>query len=99
MTVRLIDANPSDFSKFSASDLVKSIRGSEGRVVMAEVIAIAPPVIDKVSNAELAAAFGADMILMNLYDVNAPQVMGMPSKTEGKEKKSLAGSLLVWVLH
>jgi putative N-acetylmannosamine-6-phosphate epimerase len=87
MTVRLIDANPSDFSKFSASDLVKSIRDSEGRVVMAEVIAIAPPVIDKVSNAELAAAFSADMILMNLYDVNAPQVMGMPSKAEGKGKK------------
>jgi hypothetical protein len=87
MTIRLIDANPSDFSKFSASDLVDSIRASEGRVVMAEVIAAAPPLIDKVSNAELAAAFGADMILMNLYDVNAPQVMGMPSRGEEKAKK------------
>ena len=87
MPIRLIDANPSDFHKFSASDLVQSIRESEGRVVMAEVIAIAPPLIDKVSNVELVAAFGADLILMNLYDVNAPQVMGMPSKNGAKIEK------------
>jgi hypothetical protein len=33
-----------------------------------------------VSNVELAAAFSSDLILLNLYDVNAPQVMGMPSR-------------------
>lgn len=88
MSYRLIDCNPSDFRKFSANDLVESIHNSEGRVVMSEIIAIAPPLIDKVSNVELAAAFGADMILLNLYDVNAPQIMGMPSKHETESKKS-----------
>ncbi len=88
MSLRLIDCNPSDFRNFSANDLVQSIRTSEGRVVMSEVIAIAPPLIDKASNVELAAAFGADMVLMNLYDVNAPQIMGMPSKNEPKTGKS-----------
>jgi hypothetical protein len=87
MTTRLIDANPSDFAKFTRRDLVEGIQGSEGRVVMAEVIAIGPPMIDKISNPELAAAFGADMILMNLYDVNAPQIMGMPSRDEEDAKK------------
>ncbi|NMC13669.1 MAG: haloacid dehalogenase-like hydrolase [Chloroflexi bacterium] len=86
MSVRLIDCNPSDFSKFSASDLVESIRNSEGRVVMSEVIATAPPLIDKVSNVEMAAAFGADLVLLNLYDVYAPQIMGMPSKNAAEEK-------------
>lgn len=86
MSVRLIDCNPSDFSKFSANDLVESIRNSEGRVVMSEVIATAPPLIDKVSNVEMAAAFGADLVLLNLYDVYAPQIMGMPSKNAAEEK-------------
>lgn len=86
MSYRLIDCNPSDFNKFSADDLVESIRNSEGRVVMSEVIAIAPPLIDKVSNVEMAAAFGADMVLLNLYDVDAPQIMGMPSKENPQSK-------------
>lgn len=86
--MRLIDCNPSDFQKMNAADLLQSIRDSEGRCVMAEVIATAPPLIDKVSNVEMAAAFGADMVLLNLYDVNAPQIMGMPSKTEINAKKS-----------
>jgi hypothetical protein len=80
MTIRFIDANPSDFRKFSAVNLVESIQQSEGRVVMAEVIATAPPLIDKVSNVELVAAFSADLILLNLYNVDEPQIMGMPSK-------------------
>lgn len=76
MTKRLLDANASDFASMSAADLVQSIRLSEGRVVAAEVIAIAPPMIDKVSNVELAAGMGADLILLNFYDVTAPQVVG-----------------------
>lgn len=50
-----------------------------GRVVAAEVVATAPPIIDKLSNAELAAGMGADLILLNLYDVDAPRVSGFPS--------------------
>ena len=80
MTIRFIDANSSDFKNLTSVDLVESIRLSEGRVVMTEGIATAPPLIDKVSNVELAAAFSSDLVLLNLYDVNAPQVMGMPSR-------------------
>jgi hypothetical protein len=83
MIKRLIDANASDFARMDAPELVESIRLSEGRVVVAEVVAIAPPLIDKASNAELAAAMGADVILLNLYDVNAPQVSGFPDQGEG----------------
>jgi hypothetical protein len=80
MTRRLLDANASDFASMSAGELIQSIRLSEGRVVAAEIIAIAPPMIDKVSNAELAAGMGADLILLNYYDVTAPQVFGFPDQ-------------------
>jgi hypothetical protein len=82
MVKRLLDANASDFAAMNARDLVESIRLSEGRVVAAEVVAIAPPLLDGISNAELAAAMGADLILLNLYDVTQPQVTGFASKGE-----------------
>ena len=82
MVKRLLNANASDFTAMNARDLVESIRLSEGRTVVAEIVAIAPPLLDGVSNAELAAAMGADLILLNLYDVTQPQVTGFSSKDE-----------------
>jgi hypothetical protein len=78
MTKRLLDANASDFATMTPAQIVEGIRLSEGRIVAAEVIAVAPPLIDKVSNPELAASMGADLILLNFYDVTAPQVFGFP---------------------
>jgi hypothetical protein len=80
MTKRLLDANASDFAAMTPRQIVEGIRLSEGRIVAAEVIATAPPLIDKVSNPELAASMGADLILLNFYDVTAPQVCGFPSE-------------------
>jgi hypothetical protein len=88
---RLIDANPSDFYQISPSQLREGIRLSEGRIVVAEIIATAPPLIDKVSNAELVAAFGADLILLNLYDVTQPQIMGMPSRGQDPHENATQG--------
>jgi hypothetical protein len=82
MVKRMLDANASDFRVMKASDLIESIRLSEGRVVLAEVIATSAPLVDKISNAELAAAMGADMILLNLYDVTMPTVTGFPDQEE-----------------
>ncbi len=82
MVKRLLNAHASDFTAMNARDLAESIRLSEGRTVAAEIVAIAPPLLDGVSNAELAAAMGADLILLNLYDVTQPQVTGFSSKGE-----------------
>jgi hypothetical protein len=84
MAKRLLDCNPSDFASFTADDLLESIRYSEGRVVVCETIALVQPIIDKVSNAELAAAFSADIIIFNLYDVNAPSIAGLPDADSEK---------------
>jgi hypothetical protein len=41
---------------------------------------LASPLLDKVSNPELAAGMGADMLLLNFYDVEHPRVMGFPDR-------------------
>jgi hypothetical protein len=79
---RALDLNPTDFQALQPADLVEAIRLSEGRILVAEVIAVAPPLIDKVSNVELAAAFGADLLILNLYDVARPSVKGLPDASE-----------------
>ena len=93
MIKRLLDANRSDFAAMSARDLVESIRLSEGRVVAAEVIATAQGLLDKVSNAELAAGMGADLILFNFYDVTAPQVTGFPDQGEASPSAPIFGRM------
>ncbi len=87
MTKRFLDANASDFSTMTPRQIVEGIRLSEGRIVAAEVIATAPPLIDKVSNPELAASMGADLVLLNFYDVTAPQVFGFSAENSGSSSK------------
>ena len=82
MTKRLLDANASDFAAMTGRQLLEAIRLSEGRVIAAEVVAVAPPLVDKVSNGELAAGMGADLILLNLYDATNPQITGLPTEGE-----------------
>ncbi len=76
MVKRILDANASDFRSMSKADLLESIRLAEGRTICAEVVCTTLPLIDGVTNAELAAACGADMITLNVYDVLHPLVMG-----------------------
>lgn len=78
---RLLDATPAELRGLRGRALAESIRLSEGRTVVAEVVAPALPLVHGVSNAELAAAFGADVVLLNLYDVTAPAVAGTAAAT------------------
>jgi len=75
---RLLDAFASDFRAMDGRELRESIRLAEGRTLCAEILVLAPPLVDGISNVELAAAMGADLILLNGYDVLQPQVMGFP---------------------
>ncbi|MCX7689859.1 hypothetical protein [Thermoflexus sp.] len=79
---RMLEAFASDFRAMDGRHLLESIRRSEGRVLCAEVLTLSPPLVDGISNAELAAAMGADLILLNGYDVLQPQVMGFPGEVE-----------------
>ena len=75
---RLLDLTASQLTSLDRAGLRHAVRDSEGRVVAAEVIGPAFPLIDQVSNAELVAAMGADLIILNLVDVTAPTLRGMP---------------------
>ena len=91
---RFLDCNSSDFSEMSGKDLLESIRKSEGRIIVCETIGVVMPMLLDVTNGELAAAMGADMILLNLFDVDQPVIQGMPKvdpKETIKELKRLTG--------
>lgn len=77
MVKRLISANTSDILAMNAEDLKESIKASEGRVVLSENIVTSQPLGEDITNAEVAAAFGADLILLNNMDVMNPVVMGL----------------------
>ncbi|WP_295893839.1 dihydrodipicolinate synthase [uncultured Vibrio sp.] len=82
MNKRLFDFTANDFQSASRQEIVDSIRNSEGRTIMVEnVVAITPP-IDIVSGAEIAAAFGADMITLNCLDVFDPKIKVLSENPE-----------------
>lgn len=81
---RLLDCYASDFSKFTKQDLLESIVKSEGRVLACETIGTIRPMLGDVTNAEFVAAMGADILLLNMFDVRNPEIQGLP-KTAPRE--------------
>lgn len=79
MKKRLISCTASDVAQMNASDLKNAIRASEGRVVMGETVVTAAPLLAGVTNAEIMAAFSADLLLLNEYDVFTRFINGMES--------------------
>lgn len=75
---RFLDCTASDFEKMSAKDLISAIAASEGRILVCETIGTILPMLGDVTNAEFTAAMGADIILLNIFDVNRPIVHGLP---------------------
>ena len=78
MPKRLLDTTAQDLAGYSRADKLAAIAGSEGRTIAAEMIAPAMPLVYDVSNPELAASQGADLIILNVFDVLAPAVLGLP---------------------
>ena len=74
MTKRFISANTSDMLAMTAAELKQSIKASEGRVICSEDVAVRQSYIGDITNAEIARAFGADLILLNAVDVLNPQL-------------------------
>ncbi len=82
MIPRLVDAPWSKIRGFNKDELIESIKLSEGRTIAAEVVVTAPPLIDKISNVELAAGFGADIIILNFYDVKTKFIANIPEQVK-----------------
>ena len=79
MAKRMLDCYASDFAGFSKEELLESVRRSEGRVMLCETIGTVRPMLGDVTNAEFAAAMGADFLLLNMFDVNEPKIEGLPA--------------------
>jgi hypothetical protein len=77
MTERILDLHPNELIQLKGINLLSSIRAAAGRTMVCEVICPVMPLLYDVTNAELAASMGADIILLNLYDVLSPAVFGV----------------------
>lgn len=78
---RMLDCRSSDFREMTRDELLGAIGGAEGRTIACETIGSILPMLGDITNAEFAAAMGADILLLNIFDVLNPFIYGLP-KTE-----------------
>ena len=94
MAKRILDCTASDFEKMTKQELLEAIAAGEGRTVACETIGNIRPMLGDVTNAEFVAAMGADILLLNIFDVNKPELRGL-TKVEPenviRELKRLTG--------
>lgn len=97
MAKRMLDCVTSDFVTFKKEDWLSSISGSEGRVIACESIGTVLPMLGNITNAEFTASMGADILLLNIFDVQNPVIQGLPKvKPEDcvRELKRLTGRMV-----
>jgi hypothetical protein len=78
---RYLDLNAKELTNLTRQQYLDSIRASEGRVVGAYVCPKSVNYVEKVSNIELVASFGADFITLEGYDLKMIQMPGLSSKS------------------
>jgi len=77
MVTRLLSAKTSEMMKMTKEELKVAIKASEGRIILSENMIIYKPLCDTLTNAEVDCAFGADLILLNFFDVQHPYIAGL----------------------
>ena len=94
---RLLDCTPSDLARYTKAELLDAIAGSEGRVLACETIGLTPPLLVDVTTAEYAASLSADILLLNMFDVQHPVINALPKVPEVetvRELKRLTGRVV-----
>ena len=75
---RLLDCDTSDLKKMNKKERLAAIEASEGRLLIQELSLISSSqLLAPISDAELACAFGADLLLFNVFDCIAPSIPGI----------------------
>ena len=70
---RLLDCNASDFAAMTKGEKLESIQASEGRTIVQELSLFRNTMmLEPITDAEIACAFGADLILLNAFDCVSP---------------------------
>lgn len=97
MGKRLLDCTASDVKAFTKEDWLYSIGANEGRTLACETIGTVLPLFGDVTNAEVAASLGADILLLNIFDVENPIIQGLPDvkpEERVRELKRLTGRMI-----
>lgn len=97
MAKRILNMTPTELTHLSKKDFISAIAGSEGRVLASETIGLIPPLLTDVTNAEFAASLGADLILLNMFDVWNPIIHSLPdvsAEETVREVKRLTGRMV-----
>lgn len=86
---RFLSATPSELVAMTPAELLAAIKMSEGRILQVAARIRGSILIDGVTNAELAAAFGADIINIDTYDIFRPNIPGWHSKDKALDQESM----------
>lgn len=97
MLKRLIDTTARKLTSYNKAELLTAISDSEGRTLAAETIGTVTPMLVNITNAEFVASLGADLIMLNIFDVNDPIIQGLPQTSPEdtiREVKRLTGRMV-----
>lgn len=97
MPKRLIDTTARELASYNKQELLTSIADSEGRTLAAETIGTVTPMLVDITNAEFVTSLGADLIMLNIFDVNEPVIQGLPQvppEEVVREVKRLTGRMV-----
>lgn len=97
MTKRLIDTTARELVSYNKQELLTSIADNEGRTLAAETIGTVTPMLVDITNAEFVTSLGADLIMLNVFDVNEPVIQGLPQvppEEVVREVKRLTGRMV-----
>lgn len=91
---RFLNMKSSELTELSREEFLGAIAGSEGRILVSETIGTVQPLLSDVTNAEFAASMGADIIILNMFDVQDPLIRALPEVEKEeviREVKKLTG--------
>ena len=97
MLKRLIDTTAKELTSYNKAELLTAISESEGRTLAAETIGTVTPMLVNITNAEFVASLGANLIMLNIFDVNNPIIQGLPQTSPEdtiREVKRLTGRMV-----
>ena len=75
---RMLECRCSDLVNMGREELLYAMAASEGRTLACETVGTLQPMLGDITNAEFVAAMGADLILLNIFDVNNPVIRALP---------------------
>ena len=79
MAKRLMSLSYSEIEKMNSRQLLEAIALSEGRILAGECVCSVTPLLNDITNAELVASLSADILILNIFDVEEPCIAGLPA--------------------